>query len=160
MRTLLSFACLSAAILVGTPPARAGNEPDDHHPVVASATLQPSTSHAGDTVTLIVNVKIAPGWHIYAKGSSGPEIVTTLNLATLPKGVTAKGEWKWPKPDAGEEGTKIYQGEVTFRHTFQLAADAPAGSLAIACDMGYQACNASACKPPAKLKLKATGAVK
>jgi hypothetical protein len=67
-------------------------EPDREHPVVAEARLTPATLRAGEALTLVVRVRTAPTWHVYAVGgSNGPGVPTTLTLK-LPKGVEAQGE--------------------------------------------------------------------
>lgn len=159
MRTPLSYGVLLAVLVVCSGSAWA-QEPDSRHPVVGKAILKPATAHPGGTVTVEIRLDVAAGWHIYAKGSPGPEVQTTVKLVDLPKGVASKGEWTWPTPNPGAEGTKIYEGEVTIRRTLQLSADVPTGPIEIGCQVTYQACNATACKPPGKLNLKATGKVK
>lgn len=159
MRRLLMYLVPTVVVLW---PAllKADDKPDAHHPVVASATIQPAMGHAGDTVTLTITVKTAMGWHIYGHTSKGVEVATEIKVGPLPKGVTTKGDWNWPEPEPGEEGSKIYQGEVSIKRSLKLASDAPTGSFTIPCEMKYQACTMTSCKPPATMKLKATGAVK
>ena len=66
------------------------SEPDMEHPVASYAELSPRKVLAGETLDLVVHVKTAPTWHIYAtKGSKGPGIPTALKLE-MPKGINPK----------------------------------------------------------------------
>jgi DsbC/DsbD-like thiol-disulfide interchange protein len=131
-------------------------EPTDRQPVVAGAALRPAKIQPGGTMTIVVQVKIAPTWHIYAADADqGTSIPTTLKLK-LPKGIAAKGEWSYPQATKSRdvEGS-IYEGELTFRRTLNVASDVSTGPLEVACEFGYQACDPFMCRPPAKLALKA-----
>jgi DsbC/DsbD-like thiol-disulfide interchange protein len=130
--------------------------PSDRNPVVAGAAVAPARVRAGDTFTLVVEAKTASSWHIFAADApTGGSIPTTLKLK-LPEGVSSKGEWVYPAPtqNPGVDGW-VYDGDVTFRRRLKVAADAAAGPIEITCEFGYQACDASSCRPPTKVRLKA-----
>jgi DsbC/DsbD-like thiol-disulfide interchange protein len=130
--------------------------PSDRNPVVAGAAVAPTKVKAGETFTLVVQASTASNWHIYAADApTGGSIPTTLKLK-LPEGVSTKGEWIYPasKQHAGVDGW-IYDGDLTFRRKLKVASDVPAGPIEITCEFGYQACDASSCRPPTKLRLKA-----
>jgi DsbC/DsbD-like thiol-disulfide interchange protein len=130
--------------------------PTDRRPVVAGAAISPAKVRAGDTVTLVVQVKTASKWHIYAADMpTEGSIPTTLKLK-LPDGVQAKGKWSYPSAVQNRNGEGwVYEGDLTFRRALTLASDVPAGQIEVTCEFGYQACDPSSCKPPAKLSLKA-----
>jgi DsbC/DsbD-like thiol-disulfide interchange protein len=134
--------------------------PSNRRPVVAGAALAPAKAVAGGTLTLVVKAEVAPTWHIYAADeTSGSSIPTTLKL-TLPSGVTTSGDWTYPTPAPGPTGDGwIYAGALTFRRTLKVSADAAAGPIDVTCVFGYQACDPSTCRPPAKITLKAKAEV-
>ena len=144
-----------------TPPASVvKEEPSARKPVVAGAAISPGKVKAGDTVTLVVQAKIAPTWHIYAADQeSGSSIPTTLKLK-LPKSVESKSDWSYPASIPNREGEgSIYEAQATFRRTLKVASDAPSGPIEVTCEFGYQACDPFTCRPPAKLTLKAKAVV-
>lgn len=134
--------------------------PDQSEPVVAGAALRPAKVRPGESLTLFVQARVAPTWHIYgAQGSTGEAIPTTLNL-NLPAGVELDGTWIYPpaKPAAGGPGL-VYEGTVTFRQKLRVASGAAPGPLEVTCEFGYQVCTPFSCRPPAKLVLKASAEV-
>jgi hypothetical protein len=130
-------------------------QPDAENPVVATAELSPATSHPGESSQIIIRVKTAPGWHIYAaQGSNGPGVATTLKLR-LPEALEADGDWSFPEPISGSDKQMIYQGTLEFRRKLRIRPDAAAGPVSTTCELGYQACDAFSCRPPTKLELVA-----
>jgi hypothetical protein len=145
----------------GTSPAalEAVREPDARHPVVATAELSPATAHLGESSLIIIRVKTAPAWHIYAaRGSNGPGVSTTLTLR-LPDGVEAEGQWSYPKPISGSDGQMIYEGALEFRRKLRVRPDAATGPFSVTCEFGFQACDAVSCRPPTKTELAARAEV-
>jgi DsbC/DsbD-like thiol-disulfide interchange protein len=129
-------------------------------PVVAQAALRPAAARNGSPVELIIEVHIAPGWHIYAAdGSTGSAIPTSLKWK-LPDGVEAAGQWQYPKAARGaEEQAEIYEGNLTFRRPLRITQRAKPGPLELHGELTYQACNAFRCRPPESLALSARGEV-
>jgi DsbC/DsbD-like thiol-disulfide interchange protein len=155
-RTKLVWGLAASAVL-----ALGFDEPTAKKPVVAALELSPAKPRAGEAVTLSVRVKMADGWHINDALNPGEGAIPTTLALKLPRGVTARGEWQYPAalPNPDGQGL-VYEDEVVFKRTLKLAPEVPAGSLDVVCDFGYQACNASTCRPPAKLVLRARAAVK
>jgi hypothetical protein len=130
------------------------HQPDAKHPVVAAAELSPAKVHPGETFTLIIRVKTAPSWHIYAvEGSSGPSVPTTLKLK-LPEHVVADGDWTYPEATRASDRQMIYEGEIAFRRALRVDASAASGPIEVACELGYQACDPFSCRLPTGLELK------
>jgi hypothetical protein len=130
-------------------------EPDAQHPVVATAELSPASGHPGESSCILVRVKVAPAWHIYAaQGSKGPGISTALQLK-LPAGLEADGDWSYPEPTSGSDDQMIYQGTLEFRRKLRFRPDAAAGPISVVCQLAYQACDPVSCRPPAKMELAA-----
>jgi DsbC/DsbD-like thiol-disulfide interchange protein len=131
-------------------------EPTDQKPVEAGAELRPARVRPGEQLTLVVQVKIAPTWHIYpAEGSPGTGVPTTLTLK-LPEGVEPAGPWTYPKatPVPGGQGL-VHEGTVTFRRPLRVSGRAAAGPVRVECVLGFQACDPFSCRPPATLGLRA-----
>ncbi len=134
-------------------------EPDPEHPVLSQAELSPRKVMSGDRLELIVRVRIAPTWHIYAiKGSNGPNIPTALKLE-LPKGITPEGEWIGPVSSRGLDGQMIYEGTFEFRRKLRVESDAAQGPLRVLCELSNQACNLRSCQPPAQDNFEATATI-
>jgi hypothetical protein len=131
-------------------------QPKTRHPVEATVEMLPATARPGERSSVVVRVKIAPPWHIYAaRGSLGAGVATTLKLG-LPDTVEAVGEWTYPNAAPGPENQMIYEGTVEFRREIRVKPDATAGPASLSCELGYQACDPVSCRPPTILKMAAT----
>ncbi|AGA28364.1 protein-disulfide reductase DsbD domain-containing protein [Singulisphaera acidiphila] len=129
-------------------------EPDSEDPVVACAEVSPGQVQAGESLDLVVRVRMAPNWHIYAAdGTSAPGFPTTLKL-TLPKGVEPERGWTYPEPSRGIDGQRIYEGTVEFRRKLRVDREAARGSVVVSCEFGYQACDLRSCRLPTKENLE------
>ena len=132
------------------------DEPTSARPLSVAASIRPQQARAGNTITLEVRAKTAPGWHIYAVDKpTGVSVATTLKL-TLPEGVTASGPWSYPEPVldvSSGSPAYVYHGEVSFRRQLQTAGDTAAGEHHIACEFGYQVCTAVSCLAPDTIRL-------
>ena len=123
--------------------------------MIASAELSPVTINPGESSVIVIRVKIAPAWHIYAAhGSNGPGVATSLELK-LPEGFEVEGPWSYPKPILASDGQMIYQGTLEFRRKLRVRPDAAAGPVSVTCKFGYQACDPVSCRPPTKVELSA-----
>lgn len=133
--------------------------PTRRNPVVAEAECSPGRVRPGESLELVVRLRIAPGWHISAvEGSKGPEVPTRLALI-LPKGVEPDGEWTSPPPIPGPEGCLWYARTAEFRRQLRVLHDTAAGPLTVTCTLGYQACDAFSCREPAEVVIGANAAV-
>ena len=131
--------------------------PTDMAPVQGAAGIVPSRMSPGGSATLVVRLRIAPGWHLYAADALGGPNQPTRLETTLPAGCSAVGEWESPAaaPLVTSQGvTAIYQTEAVFRQSLQFAASIPLGETAIVCDVHYQACDARRCLRPERLTLQ------
>jgi hypothetical protein len=143
------------------PPANlVTEEPTPARPVIIGAALRPAKVRAGGTLTLYVQVRIAPTWHIYGpEGSPDGNAPTTLT-PTLPRGVEEVGPWTYPeaRTAAGGKGP-VYEGTVLFRQRLRVAAGTAPGPLDVCCGFSYQACDPFSCQPPANLFVQARAEV-
>jgi hypothetical protein len=135
-------------------------EPDEQHPVTAGATFMPARVRPGEFLALVVQVKTAPRWHIYAGGAfSGTGMATTLKLE-LPEGIATAGDWTYPPPvPASDRLSHIYEGTVEFRRQLKSSPRVPLGPIRVTCELSYQACDPFSCRPPEKVALKATAEI-
>ena len=70
----------------------------------------------GALVDLVVRMKIAEGWHTYARVPKGATYDLTKIDVELPAGAHWYGEWKMPEThDGAKPGTAEYRGEAIFK---------------------------------------------
>ncbi|TWU47894.1 DUF255 domain-containing protein [Rubripirellula reticaptiva] len=106
----------------------------------------------GETVDFAIRLSIEPGWHLYGD-NPGVDFVqsTTLDISSAEpffdaKIATPKGTRKLD--EVLKQNLVLYQGEVTFRATVQIAGDAPLGKQPLTFTLRSQACDASRCIAP------------
>jgi DsbC/DsbD-like thiol-disulfide interchange protein len=139
---------------------KVGDVPDAKHPIISHAEISPAKVRAGEALELIVTVKVAPTWHIYAVGGSRGPGVPTTSIVTLPNGVEADSEWTCPQPVRDTGGQMIYQGTQKFRRRLRAAQGVLLGPIDLKCEFGYQACDPFSCRLPTKVDLTAKGDVR
>jgi thiol:disulfide interchange protein DsbD len=132
--------------------------------VTLTPSVRPAEAKPGDTVTLQVDVKLEPGWHIYkvekvvGEPGDGPRS-TTFDLFDL-AGLKPAGEWTASKPviQKAEKAfdnkvLEFYEDEVTFRIPLQIPKDTPPGKKTLRVQAGYQICDANRCMFPGQWTL-------
>jgi DsbC/DsbD-like thiol-disulfide interchange protein len=145
----------AAAQKSSEPPRQA---PDQHAPVKVTLRTDKTTVRDGESLTVTVDVQIAPGWHIYAiDRPTGLSLPTKIKLQ-LPAGLESTGDWKTPEPalddsSAGEPAF-VYHGTAAFKQTLRVKQGTPAGPLAIPVEFRYQVCDRFSCRAPTALKLQ------
>jgi hypothetical protein len=132
--------------------ARTLDEPTEKSPVSLAAVVRPASSPVGETVTIAVRMKIAPGWHAYAEAAPGETAALTRLRETLPEGVQAEGPWRMPETEPERNGGATYTGDLVFLRTFRLEAAKP-GAVEIPITVSFQVCNQERCLPPESVKL-------
>jgi thiol:disulfide interchange protein DsbD len=111
----------------------------------------------GDRVKVLVQVELAPEWHIYAfdqgllPDESGPNR-TVIELSDT-AGLTAiDPQFYGPPPHAADSPQykglteKTWEGKATFEREFEVPATAGPGPLRLLGTAAWQACNAEICK--------------
>jgi thiol:disulfide interchange protein len=111
----------------------------------------------GDRVKVLVQVELAPEWHIYAfdqgllPDESGPNR-TVIELSDT-AGLTAiDPQFYGPAPHTAESAQyqglteKTWEGKATFEREFEVPATAAPGALRLVGTAAWQACNAEICK--------------
>jgi DsbC/DsbD-like thiol-disulfide interchange protein len=130
-------------------------QPNDSSPVSVDATISADRIQAGDTISLAIRARIAPGWHIYGLVGSGLNPPTRIELI-LPSGISPVGEWDAPAPVSQVSPVglaSVYLGEVTFSRKLKVSAAHLQERDSITCDFHYQACDHSRCMRPEVIKL-------
>jgi hypothetical protein len=127
---------------------------------LVSATLRadPAEVRTGESFTLVIETRIAAGWHIYAidkpAGIAVPSKIR-LRSSTL---VEETGGWSADHPPKtelqGQDLIPVHDGNVTFRCPARVSKDAPEGTTSVQCVLQYQACNRFSCQPPEELALE------
>lgn len=153
MTKLLTLA-VSAGLVLSGGPASAQIDP-----VKFTLRLAPGTATVapGSTFRVQLTAKMDEGWHLYSitQPAGGP-IATRVSVS---KGqpVTLAGTIDAPQPRVVFDqnfgmDTELYDGEAVFSIPLKLAADARAGTLKIAVETYFQACNDQFCLPPRTVK--------
>jgi DsbC/DsbD-like thiol-disulfide interchange protein len=135
-------------------------EPTAEKPVVATAILRPNKGSNGDVLDLVVEIRIAAGWHIYAGDAPAGSAIPTSIVEKLPQGIEVAGAWQYPKAiSAPEAPGGIYEDRLTLRRLLKINQSAQAGRIVVSCELTYQACDSFHCLPPQTLTLSAKGEV-
>ena len=124
----------------------------------ARMTVEPKAIAAGNHVSLVVQLKIQPGWHIAPMAASTGPVKSTQLTLNLPQGVQTIGDWKKPPSTTllGGRGNSVgYVDNATFSQELAVDPGVPIGPVKIECGLSYQVCNESICQRPAELKLHA-----
>lgn len=131
-------------------------EPSGDEPVAIAAALDRAEAKIGDTVTLVVRMKVDSAWHSYAvSGPTGVAMPTKLELE-LPAGIRANSDWQYPEAtmmDSIEGEIAAYVGDLRFAIPLVISDPATSGTTEIQCEIRYQACNHESCLPPDKKTL-------
>lgn len=130
--------------------------PDEARPLQVAAAMGRATAHPGESVTLYIVAKLAPGWHIYAAtGPRGIGLPTHIEPKP-PPALRLTGDWTYPPASDGPDKSTVYEGEtLVFSRTVEVAQRAPYGPVTLPIRFQYQACNAFRCLPPQTLTLTA-----
>jgi alkyl hydroperoxide reductase subunit AhpC len=121
--------------------------------------------HAGSRTTLLLEVSIQPGMHVYAPGVQDGYIPVKWEAG--PPALLKTDEVRWPRPkvlhlEAIREKAAVYEGkfsverDVTLAQQKPLQAAAPDGKLTLEGSFRYQACDLKVCYPPVTVPLKWT----
>jgi len=120
----------------------------DVTPIVERAAV-----HAGGPVRLALQVSLPEGLHTQSNKPLDPTLIPTVLTLDAPPGVTVD-EIVFPasvelKQQGQEQPLAVFEREFLIGVQVSLAADVPAGDLALPAHLRYQACNDMMCFPPA-----------
>lgn len=125
------------------------DEPTERDPVALNATVVSD----GDSLAVIVKVRMAPEWLIYQYVPDNAPYVQLENLLTLPEGLVKSGKWTFSDPVRylSDPNVLIHEEEAWFVQ--KVVGKAKTGSL-ISTGLYYQTCDHKQCLPPVEVKLE------
>jgi hypothetical protein len=135
-------------------------DPSDVAPVSAGATVatyfhsrEGNFSKKGALVTLVVRLKVADGWHLYAKVPQDVPYKPVKIDAQLPDNFRWNEDWQTPLSTDGDvPGLTEYRGDVVFTRQFYSAS--AIGKAKISGTVQFQVCDVQQCMPVAKAPLE------
>ncbi len=130
-------------------------DPSPSEPVTAVMTIQPKCASVGETVEVLVHIRIASAHFIHAKDDSGGPFVPVTVKTTLPEGVEPIGDWQIPTPEKGRANALIYRDSVLLRRSLRVVSRAEPENLTVVGELQYQVCTDELCWPKGKMKLSA-----
>ena len=130
-------------------------EPTDVAPVSVGATVatyfhskEGNFSKKGALVTLVVRLKVADGWHVYAQVPQDVPYTPIKIDAQLPDALHWNEDWQTPLATNGDVPDLMeYRGDVFFTRQFYSSATAKAK---INGNVQFQVCDVQQCMPAAK----------
>ena len=122
---------------------------DADHPVEVTATVVPSDVVPGSILSVAVRLRHADGWHTYLDVPEDSPYPVTRIVLDLPEGWSTIGGWTRPvgTPLPTEAGVRIAEGDAVF---VQRVRAGKVDNATIRARVGYQACDAERCLPPAE----------
>lgn len=124
-------------------------EPSEQEPVSVQVGMMPSQVSPGETSSLVVQVKVARGWHIYGRQPHRGVAVPTKLEVKLPAGVEVAGDWIADDAvvDPASGGASIYRNQVVFRQRLRASPSATQGEHTLSVKLIYQVCDEAICSP-------------
>lgn len=134
------------ALLVDVPTMRS--------PLQFKTALIPSSATPGDTVRLVVKVRLKPGWHFYDYVPPNEPYKQAEWLMELGGGLQAVGEWNGPQATSYYSNPimMVHEGRdepLVFYRELVVGEDA-VGELSVKAGMKYQTCDINMCMPTKK----------
>lgn len=160
------FARLVLAGLVAAAPAGGQFVPFEVPSVVAvRAVWSHTAARPGDRLELAVVIDVEPGWHLNADAD---QIVPPDVFMQIPTRLTVQridpalrlGAVRFPTAAAlsfgfADVSLKVFHDRVVLHAPVEVAADAAVGVAEVVLELDYQACNDTACLPPAQVTVSA-----
>ena len=134
---------------------KAGRDPSPSEPVTAVMTFQPKRASVGQTVELLVHIRIACAHFIHANETAGGPFVPVAVNTTLPAGVEPVGDWQAPTPEKGRGTSTVYRDSVLLRRSLRVVSNSLPETLTVTGELQYQVCTEELCWPKGKLALSA-----
>ncbi|HEX2475463.1 MAG TPA: protein-disulfide reductase DsbD domain-containing protein [Lacipirellulaceae bacterium] len=116
--------------------------------------FRPSEAQAGETVDVIVQVRIAGAHYLHA-GSHATFTPVSMDIE-LPEVLEAKTDWRLPTPEKGRGGELVYRDSIILQRSLRILSDASPEEMIVRGELRYQACNDELCWPPGTLDLSAS----
>jgi DsbC/DsbD-like thiol-disulfide interchange protein len=156
MKWSAGFLSAPAALSLVMAGAQGAGRPDVRGTLAVPAQVAP-----GAKASVVVEMTIAPGWHVNSHTPSDQFLIPTE--VTLEASAGSLSGFRYPRDVSkrfsfSDKPLKVYEGTVRFEADLDLPATA-AGEVLVHGNLSYQACNDLQCFPPAKIPLEARAAV-
>jgi hypothetical protein len=140
------------AVSMGSVPARATDKPD-----VRAKVIVPEHAAAGSKVPVVVEMGIAPGFHVNSHTPSDKFLIPTNVAVSATAG--SLSAFRYPRDvekrfSFSDKPLRVYEGTVRFEADLELPAHTK-GEVRLQGGLTYQACNDVQCFAPAKIPLEA-----
>lgn len=159
---LLAVAVLAVGVAEADP--LRVSTPTELSPMTVGAALTTSRTSPGESITVLVGVRLLPGWHTYAQVPPDEPYVATRAILEPGPGLTPSGDWIAPPSvaDAQNPQMKTYESApepLIFTRELRVANTAPREAT-LRVSVPFQTCNVQRCLPPSRrvftLKLAVT----
>ena len=140
------------AASLGSVVARAADKPDVRAKVIVA-----EHAVAGSKVPVVVEMTIAPGFHVNSHTPSDKFLIPTNVAITATAG--SLSAFRYPRDvekrfSFSDKPLKVYEGTVRFEADLELPAETK-GDVTLQGALTYQACNDVQCFAPARIELEA-----
>ena len=131
-----------------------GMTQSSQRPTYAEVTPAPLTAPVapGSTVRAILNVKVAPGFHIQSDKPRDPSLIPLTVTLDAPPGVSLAGLVFPPSKDFTLKGTDqplaVFEGTFPIEARLAIAESHPGGETSVPVRVRYQACDETTCFRP------------
>lgn len=128
--------------------------PTPRSPLQMKASLIPAQAAPGETVKLVVKVRLMPGWHFYDYVPPTEPYIQTKWLMELGSGLESQGEWGGPEatPYISNPMMLVHEGgaEPMVFYRELVVSENATGAVAVEAGLHFQACDADICLPARK----------
>jgi len=127
--------------------------------VTAKVLLSADPLPPGGTCRVLVQLDIAPGWHIHGNPAGDPEGDNATELEVQSELEMKLRGIQFPKArvvarDADQPPARYLEGKTAIRATLEIPKEAAGKTEELQFEILYQACNDASCLRPQTLKLK------
>jgi len=107
---------------------------------------------AGTTVRAVLQVKVAPGFHVQSDRPRDPSLIPLTLTIDAPPGISLSGLVFPPSKDFTLKGSDqplaVFEGAFSIEARLAVAKDHPAGEITVPARLRYQACDETVCFRP------------
>lgn len=132
----IAIACLALQ------PINAKANPADERYTEAQVISERSAVKPGDEITVAINIKLKPHWHVYWDNPGDSGLPVRIDW-TLPKGFEVS-DIKWPVPDKISYDILVnygYYNDVTLLQTVKVPDTLPEGKITLTAQVDMLVCN-------------------
>ena len=130
-------------------------DPSPSEPVTAAMRIDPQGASAGDSVELLVYVRIARAHFVHAAHPTDRVFAPVEMTVALPEGITAQGEWRFPPPEHGRGDSLVYRNSMLLRRRLKVTANASLQTVVANGELSFEVCSDELCWPLRKIELSA-----